>query len=1068
MKLRKVFSLLFLCAAIQMSAQNTAPIGGTVSDDNGEPIIGATVKVKGTNTGAVTDIDGRFTLNGVKAGQELEISYVGKETITAKAKNNMRVQLASDTEDLDEIIVVAFGQQKKSSFTGSAGVVNSEKIAARQVNNVVDALNGQVSGVQMVNSSGDPNSTPTIRIRGISSINAGNDPLIIVDGAPYYGSWNDINPQDVASLTVLKDAASNALYGARGANGVIMITTKNPQKGKTTITLDAKWGSNSRASQEYDVVKEPGQYYEMHYAALYNYFTNVRGLGADAAHIQANQTLEKQSSEGGLGYIAYDVPQNQFLIGTNGKLNPNATLGRHLSYNGQDYTILPDNWLNEAYRNTLRQEYNANISGGNDATTFYASLGYLDNPGIAYGSAFSRYTARMKADYKANDWLKAGGNVNYSHTVSNYATEVDSEGNNDGTNTFYMVNRIAPIYPLYVRDGSGNIMTDANGRIYDYGDGMNGGLVRPVLSQQNPLKDDQIQTMEQVANSFYLNGYVDITPTFLEGLKLTLNGTVSDYEYRYTTTAQPFYGWGSSSYPDGELSKSHYRYYTVNFQQLLSYNHLFGKHNVSLLLGHENYKQTNEGVYASRQNMFSYWENQELSGAVKVENAWSNQTNYNTEGYFFRAMYDYDSKYFGQFSFRRDGSSRFHPDHCWGNFYSFGGAWIVTKEDWMADTKSWLNMLKVKFSFGQQGNDNIGDFRYMDLYELSNSDGEIGLTLSTKGNENITWEKNTNINAGVEFELFKSRLRGSVEYFYRKTSDMLCWVNVPLSMGYSGYYDNIGDMRNSGVELELAYDILHSKDFQWTVNLNATHYTNKITSLNEDNKNNTLDGHPGYVSSYRFYGEGLPIYTWRLKKYAGVASDGQSQWYVTGSDGSTTTTTSWSDATYYNCGNPTPDVYGGFGTTFTWKNLDFSMNFTYSIGGEIYDNNYCALMGSPTSGSTGYNFHKDLLNAWTSTNTNTSVPRLQYADTYTNYASDRWLTDGSYLALQSVNLGYTLPSQWTRHIGLNRVRIYASADNVALWSKRKGLDPRTSFSGSPSSQGYAFVRTISGGITLTF
>lgn len=527
---------------------------------------------------------------------------------TLKAAPGMKVSMHSQDRQLDEVIVVAYGEQKKSSFTGSAGVVDADKIAVRQVTNVVDALNGQVAGVQMINTSGDPSSTPTIRVRGISSINAGQDPLIVVDGAPYYGSWSDINPADVASVTVLKDAASNALYGARGANGVIMITTKNPQVGKTVITVDAKWGSNSRGSQTYDMISDPGQYYETHYKSLYNYYTNGKGMSAYAAHVAANNAIGGSSEKGGLGYICYNVPEGQYLIGDNGKLNPNATLGNKISYNGKDYTISPDDWLKAAYRNTLRQEYNMNVNGGNDSSQFYASLGYLDNPGIAYGSQFKRYTARLKATYKANEWLKVGGNVNYAHTVTDNATEVDSDGNNSTTNTFYMVNTIAPIYPLYLRDGNGNIMTDDNGKIYDYGNGMNAGLNRPVLSQLNLLKDDQLQASHSVGNTFGINGFADITPTFVKGLKITLNGTVDDYEYRYQSTKQPYYGFGATTYPNGEVTVGHYRYYTVNFQQLVNYARSFGLHNMTLLLGHENYKQTYEYVYGGRSNMFSFKE----------------------------------------------------------------------------------------------------------------------------------------------------------------------------------------------------------------------------------------------------------------------------------------------------------------------------------------------------------------------------------------------------------------------------------------------------------------------------
>lgn len=1067
MRMKVLFASLLLAASGQVLAQSSGQVGGQVFDENGDPVVGAQIMVKGSKTGTVTDIDGKFSLPSAKKGEAIVITYLGMDSQTLKAAPGMKVSMHSQDRQLDEVIVVAYGEQKKSSFTGSAGVVDADKIAVRQVTNVVDALNGQVAGVQMINTSGNPSSTPTIRVRGISSINAGQDPLIVVDGAPYYGSWSDINPADVASVTVLKDAASNALYGARGANGVIMITTKNPQVGKTVITVDAKWGSNSRGSQTYDMISDPGQYYETHYKSLYNYYTNDKGMSAYAAHVAANNAIGGSSEKGGLGYICYNVPEGQYLIGDNGKLNPNATLGNKISYNGKDYTISPDDWLKAAYRNTLRQEYNMNVNGGNDSSQFYASLGYLDNPGIAYGSQFKRYTARLKATYKANEWL-VGGNVNYAHTVTDYATEVDSNGKNSSTNTFYMVNTIAPIYPLYLRDGNGNIMTDDNGKIYDYGNGMNAGLNRPVLSQVNQLKNDQLQASHSVGNTFGINGFAEITPTFVKGLKITLNGTVDDYEYRYQSTQQPYYGFGATTYPNGEVTVGHYRYYTVNFQQLVNYARSFGLHNMTLLLGHENYKQTYEYVYGGRSNMFSFKENHELAGAITNEPTYSNQTNYNTEGFFFRGMYDYDGKYFGQVSYRRDGSSRFSPAHRWGDFYSFGGAWILTKEDWMAGTKSWLNMLKVKFSFGQQGNDAIGNNRYLDTYGIGSMNGDMALTFASKGNDKITWETNTNINAGLEFELFKGRLTGDVEYFYRKTTDMLCFISVPMSMGYAGYYSNVGNMVNRGVELNLAGDVIRTKDFAWNINLNATHYTNEITKLYEENKNEMLSGYAGYHNGSYYYGEGLPIYTWRLKKYAGVNEEGESTWYVENEDGSLGKSAKWSEGSYFACGDPTPDLYGGFGTSLSFKGIDVSVNFTYSIGGKSYDSGYQSLMGVPYDSWTGFNFHKDMLDAWSPSNRGSNIPRLQYNDTDASSSSDRFLINASYLNLQSINIGYTLPKSLTRRLGLTKVRVYGAADNVYLWSKRKGFDPRTSFTGSPSNEQYAFVRTISGGITLQF
>ncbi len=1047
-----------------MTAQTTNTVGGKVVDENGEPVMGAQIQLKGTKTGTVTDIDGNFTLPKAKRGDIIVINFLGMGTQTLKAAPNMKISLQPENINLDEVIVVAFGEQKKSSFTGSAGVVDSKNISMRPVNNVASALEGQVAGLQMYKSSGDPSATPTFLIRGISSINASVTPLIIVDGAPFAGSWNDINPNDVASITVLKDAASNALYGARGANGVIMVTTKNPQKGKTIVTLDAKWGWVSRASQEYDMITDPGQYYEMQYAAVYR--KNIaNGMTPYAAHVNANTSiLGNEAASGGLGYNCYSVPEGQYLIGDNGKLNPNAKLGNVVEYNGQKYTIMPDDWLDESMRNTLRQEYNVNVNGGNDAAQIYASLGYLDEPGIAYGSGMERYTARLKSTLKANDWLKIGGNVNYAHTES------DAAGSGSGYNVFYAASRVAPIYPLYIRDGEGNIMTDANGKMYDYGEGTNAGLTRQSVEKNtNPLKDDRIQTNNTVANSFSLTGFADITPTFVKGLKITLNGTVNDYEYRYTSTTQPFYGWSAASYPEGYVSKTHYRSFAVNFQQLVNYTRSFGNHNMTLLLGHENNRSTTEDVIASRTGMFSYYQNQELSGAVKENSGTSDQTKYNTEGYFFRGLYDYDGKYYGQVSYRRDASSRFHPDNRWGDFYSFGGAWIITKESWMESSKKWLDMLKLKVSFGQQGNDGIGDNLYMNLYKIRNSGGEAAITVKSKGNPDITWETNTNVNAGVEFAMLGNRLTGSLEYFYRKTTDMLSYVYFPKSYGYDGRYENVGDMVNQGIEVSLAYDIVRTKDLTWNVNLNATHYSNEIVKLNAQNKSATLDGHPGYVSEYYFYGEGLPIYSWRLPRYAGVADDGQSMWYVTDKEGNLSTTTTYSEATYYSCGDPTPDLYGGFGTTLNWKGIDLGVSLSYSIGGKVFDYGYQNLMACPSgSGGVGYNFHKDLLNAWSEENATSNIPRLQFGDSYANSASDRFLTDGSWLSLQNITLGYTLPAKWTNRWGLGKVRVYANADNVWLWSKRQGLDPRTSSSGAPGTQNYSFTRTVSGGITLQF
>lgn len=1063
MKKKLILLLGSLLASITLALAQKITVNGTVfSEEDSEPIQGATVLIKGTNIGTITDADGKFILSNVpSSAQTLVVSFLGMQPEETAIKPNLKIVLKTDVQQMGEVLVVAFGEQKKAAFTGSAGVVKAENISTRQVTNVVDALNGKVAGVQMINASGAPDATPEIRIRGLSSINAGKDPLIILDGIPYDGGWNNINPSDVESLTVLKDAASNALYGARGANGVIMITTKKAKAGDAVVTLDAKWGVNTHAAKLYDYITDPGQYYEQHYLALYNYYQRGQGQSVYDAHKHANEMIPQSSANGGLGYMIYNVPDGQYLIGENGRLNPNATLGNIVNYNGQDYLLTPDDWQKEAYRSSLRQEYNLNINGGTEKLQFYLSLGYLKNEGVVYNADYERYSGRLKAAYQAKKWLKAGGNVSYTHSITNGISGVDPS-DLSSTNLFGHVTTIAPIYPLYVRDGQGNILQDENGNEYDYGKGNNAGLERSVLPNTNPLQTDRLNTNKTNGNSINASGFMDIS--FLNDFKFTLNLGVSDYERRKTSTTQPFYGYYAGQ--GGYVYTYHYRTTTVNFQQLLNYNKKIGDHSISALIGHENFKYNYAYVWGSKTNMYSYFDNQELAGAITLNDTNSKSEDYNTEGYFLRGQYDFKEKYFISGSYRRDASSRFHPDHRWGNFWSVGGAWIINKEDWFK--QNWIDMLKYKVSYGSQGNDDIGYNRYTDTYDIQDSDGSISLVFKTKGNKEITWETNGNFNTGLEFELFQGRLNGSIDYFYRKTTDMLCWLGTPLSMGYSGYYDNIGDMTNKGLELDLTVTPIRTKDLNWSVNLNLTHYKNKITYLAEDRKGTELDGYKGYPSSNQFYGEGLPMYSWRLKRYAGVSEEGQQMWYYTDKEGNEQKTTVYSDADYHLCGTALPDLYGGFGTNLSFKGIDLGVSFSYSIGGKFYDKDYASLMGSPIAGSTGSNIHKDILNAWSEDYQTSNIPRWQYADTNTTSSSDRWLTDASWLTLQNVNLGYTFPTKLVKTLYLNKVRVYVAGDNLFYWSKRKGFDPRSNFEGNPSGLSYSPVRSISGGINVQF
>lgn len=496
---------------------------------------------------------------------------------------------------------------------------------------------------------------------------------------------------------------------------------------------------------------------------------------------------------------------------------------------------------------------------------------------------------------------------------------------------------------------------------------------------------------------------------------------------------------------------------------------MFGHHNIAVMLGHESYRHKYYYLMGSKSNMFDPT-NSELIVAVTDKSATSYTTDYNTEGYFGRIQYDFNEKYFLSGSYRRDASSRFHPDNRWGNFWSAGAAWMISKEDFFhAD---WVDMLKFKISYGSQGNDNIGDYRYTNTYTIVNSSGYPAAVPETYGNKDITWETNSNFNMGFDFEFFKGRLTGTAEFFMRKTTDMLFSFPLPPSFGYSSYYANVGDMRNLGVEVELNGTVIQTKDFQWDLNLNLTHYKNKVTSLPDERKAMVVDGVGGFSSGNYMYGEGIPLYTFYMPKYAGVNENGDALYYqdVTAKDGTVTqtTTTKYSDATMHLCGTALPDVYGGFGTSLAYKGFDLSVAFSYQIGGQVYDGDYANMMTSPTANGRGSAFHADLLDAWTPENPSSTIPRFQYGDLYTASTSDRFLTSASYLSLQNINFGYTLPKNLTRKASIEKVRVYLSADNVWLWSKRQGMDPRQSISGAVTSSYYAPIRTISGGITLTF
>ncbi len=1076
-----------LGGGILLSLAQSKQISGTVTGPDGKPVAGATVMVDGSHVGTTSNGDGSFTITAPGNGS-LIVSFIGYETqkVAIGGKTRINISLKEDAQAIDDVIVVAFGTAKKDAFTGAAKVIKSDDLIKTQSSNVGDALVGKIAGVQFSSASGRPGSGQKIYVRGYGSMNAKNDPLWVVDGVPYEGDINNINAADIESISVLKDAASNALYGSRGANGVIMVTTKRAKAGEATVTFDGKWGINTRALQTYDIVEDAGEYYEMHYKSLYNYYTLDQKYTPLAANIAANKLLTS-NDPGGLGYNVFTVPDGQNLIGENGRLNPRAKQGRLVTdAKGQQFYLQPDNWLDEIYKSSsFRQEYNVSVSGATDRANFFASLGYLDNTGIVDGSSNERYTARLRADYQAKKWLKVGGNMSYTHFVWNNGNQTNDdgdgqgEGNADGGNAFATAIRMAPIYPVYMRDGNGNIMIDEYGfKMYDTGDGRNGGALRTNGGKSNDLQDIQLNKYINEGNAFMANGFADFS--LYKGLKLTLNGSVSLDETRGTQVSNPYYGQFAES--GGAVFKSHSREIAYNMQQFLTYTNTFADvHNLDLLFGHEMYNRKSYGLYGSKTMMFSP-DNTELSGAVvDSSRSGSSVLEYNNEGYFFRGQYDYDNRIYFSGSYRRDASSRFHPDHRWGNFWSLGAAWIINRESWF--NASWVNMLKVKASYGSQGNDNLGSkaesyYRYTDYREILSSGDGVTSVLYQKGNPDITWETNANLNVGVEFGLWDNRLSGSIDVFNRKTTDMLFELATPIESGYTTIFTNIGDMVNRGLEIELNADLIRTKNLVWDFSLNMTHYKNKVTHLPEQFKNNTTaDGkHVGRWQDTKFLTEGESVFSFYVPTYAGVDPEtGKSLWYTYKTDDAGNKerikTSDYSVASQEGRemhGDALPDVYGGFGTSLRFYGVDFSIGFTYQLGGQVLDQGYRFYMNSPAGTSTGNNYHHDLLNSWTPENSGSNIPRFAYNDSNQAAVSDRFLTSASYLNIQNITLGYTLPKRITRKFLVENLRIYLACDNVWYWSKRQGLDPRQSINGITNPYYYAPIRTFSGGVTVTF
>ncbi len=1033
--MEKRLMMFIACLLLSMGvALAQTQVSGTVtSSDDGQPVVGASIRVLGTKTGTVTDIDGNFSISA-PSDARLEISYIGMVSKTVKAGRNLKIVMDPDSKALDEVMVVAYGTAKKSSFTGSVATVSSENIGKLQVSNVSKALEGAAPGVQVAMQSGQPGTSATIRIRGIGSINSSSDPLYVIDGMPYNGNISAINPTDIESISVLKDAASTALYGSRAANGVVVITTKKGSAQKSKVTFDARIGVNSRGVPEYDIMKDPGEYMTTYWTLLKNQ------LGSGEA---ASGALYDE-----LGYNPYNC-DNGSIVDANGNLTTAS-----LKYN--------DNWADEAISNGMRQEYNVNIQGGSDKANHYLSLGYLDDEGIITNSDYKRLSLRASGDYTVNKFLKFNGNLSYARGEQNSQAISDLA---NYTNTFMFTQMIAPIYPVYAYDADGNRLYNEDGSsIYDFGDGTYG--TRPYGSQQNVVASDEANQNQVISDNF--SSRFGMSLSFLNDFNFQVN-----LGYDLTNTMQnrfqtPSFGDAQQSGGRGYKYRTRLETYTVN--ELLGYTKTIAdKHHIDVLVGHENYSYTYNYLYNSKTNFFQY-DVPEFNNAITMESMDSYVNKYTLESYLGRLNYDYDNKYYFSASLRSDGSSRFSKDNRWGTFWSLGGSWRISQEAFMQNV-SWVDNLTLRASYGTVGNDDIwypnsevsNFYAYKTQYSVTNSDGSFAVSKYYEGNPDLTWETSYNLNVGLSATLFDNLLSVDVEYFNKKTKDMLYNVPQPTSSGISYISENALTMTNKGVEFSVGVNIPMPKDMRWSWTFTGTHYTNKVTDIPENKREDGITHH-----SYYNIREGRSVWDFYYYRYAGVDEEGHSTWYYDDVDenGNTVlaTTTDYSQADKYYIGTAIPDFQGGISTDFAWKGFDFSISANYQIGGDIYDSMYASLMSAGSSA--GYNWHRDILNAWSTENTSSNIPVLD-GDQNANTFSDRFLIDASYFNLRNITFGYTFPKSWLKAAMIENARLYFAADNIAIWSKRKGMDPRQYIQGQ-SQANYSVIRSVSVGLTLTF
>ncbi|WP_162850161.1 TonB-dependent receptor [Sphingobacterium yanglingense] len=1029
-----------------IDAQNR--ISGVITNAEGLPLAGATVAIKGSSQGTMTDAKGTFSIQA-NAGAILIIRYIGylEQEVAVRNQNNLRITLVADDE-LDEVVVVAYGTQRKEAITGSVATVSSKELEKRVITNLTSALAGAAPGIGVSGINGQPGSSASVRIRGFGSYSVSSSPLYVVDGAVYEGSIGDIPASDIESLTILKDATSTALYGSRGGNGVIIITTKKGVSETPTLSLTLNKGFTSRGIPEYERVNTL-EYYPLMWEAMKNSvkFRKEKPMSDQEASQYATDNIASQ-----LVYNPFNVDDKN-IVGVDGKLNPNASL------------LYDDfNWYDAMTRQGHRDEANLSVSNKKEKSDYYSSLSYLRDDGYILKSDFKRFSGRVNVNSEVKDWLKFGLNVAGSTSEGNLARDASTDNAASFVNPFMFIRGIGPIYPVHAWDKTGNAIIDPlTGKQY-YDAGMHPGAVaRPTGASQgrHVIWESLLNDVTNKRNSVSARTFTEVS--FLKHFKFKPSVSADFRNGLDDQFRSPEIGDGATlkgySYNRSHSSR------TLTFNQILYYEQNFNKHYVSAFGGHENYE------YKASINSSSKT-NQILAGNTKFDNfvtpysAGGYEDVYRLESYFSKAAYNYDNKYFFDASLRRDGSSRFHKDSRWGTFYSLGGAWSISKENFMQNV-SWINDLRLKASLGAVGNDALSTYyAYQAFYSLGfNNGSHPGLLLSSLATPDLTWEASKTYNVGLNFSLLKNRVFGEIELYKRGSDDLIFALPLALSDPVTTINANIGSLYNKGLEIQLGGEIIRKQDFNWRMITNWTFFKNEITKMPAEN--------PVITSGTKRREVGRDVYSFWLRDFQGVdPADGSSLYTpVEGTAPEKIRTvngreyvTTISDAKYDYFGTAIPNLIGSVQNTFSYKDFSLSFLINYQLGGKFYDGEYAGLMNLRY----GSAMHADQRKAWTTPGQITDIPRLDMnATSDLNAASNRWLIDASYISFSNVNVAYNLPKNWINRIDLRSARIFFSGENLGMISKRKGLNPLESFDGTNSTT-YGLSKIFSFGLNVAF